>query len=81
MASAEKEMTTGWQFATQIEDDDELSKFEIIGSKREMQSKSSLLIEQRQIIPSMLDPAFEDEEMSPRNTELGRSQSVRQDND
>ncbi len=69
--AGEQEMTTGWQFATQIEDDNEenVGDYEVIGDHRESQNKSALLIANRDIFPSMLDPAFEDEDApSPRAT-------------
>ena len=65
----EKETTTGWQFATQIEDDGEEtlpSKFDIVGGVREQNNRSALLIENREVFPSMLDPAFEDDAPSPK---------------
>ena len=40
-------MTTGWQFATQIEDDEDVSKFEIVvnhDEEREKKTQSTLLI-------------------------------------
>lgn len=60
-------MTTGWQFATQIEDDNddqagERNYHEVIDDIREHQNKSALLIANRDVFPSMLDPAFEDED-------------------
>ena len=63
-------MTTGWQFATQIEDDNddqagERNYHEVIDDIREHQNKSALLIGNRDVFPSMLDPAFEDEDDAP----------------
>ena len=57
-------MTTGWQFATQIEDDEE-NRFEIQGDSRGPTTQSALLIANRDVFPSMLDPAFEDDPPSP----------------
>ena len=59
--AGEKEMTTGWQFATQIEDDDDEqpSRFDFLNQMRDNNNKSALLIENKDIFPSMLDPAFE----------------------
>ena len=65
----EKEMTTGWQFATQIEDEEDGSKYEIVGGIRDKQNQSALLIANKDVFPSMLDPAFEDEdEASQKNS-------------
>ena len=57
-------MTTGWQFATQIEDDGDENgaNYEVVGDQREQSNRSALLIANRDVFPSMLDPAFEDEE-------------------
>ena len=61
-----QEMTTGWQFATQIEDDNDDQagerNYEVVDDIREHQNKSALLIANREVFPSMLDPAFEDED-------------------
>ena len=57
-------MTTGWQFATQIEDDEE-NRFEIQGDSRGPTTQSALLIANRDVFPSMLDPAFEDDPPTP----------------
>jgi hypothetical protein len=67
-AEAEKEMTTGWQFATQINDDEDMSKFEVVGQTvfREKNNQSAILIADRAPFPSMLDPAFEDDFPSPK---------------
>ena len=54
-------MTTGWQFATQIEGDDDPIKFELKIDPRERNNQSALMIAERQVLPSMLDPAFEDD--------------------
>ena len=62
----EKETTTGWQFATQIGDEEDISKFEIVGNYRESNNRSALLIRNQHVLPSMLDPAFEEEDPSPR---------------
>ena len=59
-----QEMTTGWQFATQIEDDEE-NRFEIHGDSRGPTTQSALLIANRDVFPSMLDPAFEDDPPTP----------------
>jgi len=60
-------MTTGWQFATQIEDDEDESKFENMGNGGFMDrnNQSAILIADRAAFPSMLDPAFEDDLPSP----------------
>ena len=56
----ETEQTTGWHFATQIETDEE----ELIGRSKDLHS-SALMLAKRDMLPSMLDPAFEEEECPP----------------
>ena len=94
-ADGERELTTGWQFATQIEDDDDDDERGVENEKgfelgahvaRESANRSALLIRDREMMfPSMLDPAFDEdyEDASPRpiakEVELNSARSMEMD--
>ena len=68
----EREMTTGWQFATQIEDEEieEVGKTTDETIKEAEQLIKTLDKEEQLIQPSMLDPRFEDDVSLPKTPML-----------